>query len=306
MVRNKVAVLGVDKRMEGLKKRQDRVEEQMNNERERLRRERAEEMRERELRRKSVVLHRVEEAGDWARTAEERREWDVKSVEKIFRTLKLELCRKVIKFCRRVGEKGDEPRPMVVGLNREYQKEDFLEAAKDRKNTDFENVGIALDQTQEQRKDEVEMGQEAERRNANFSEDDRAKNLGVDGSGEERRKTSDKRNKERRRRSERRRTTSEQRRSTPTRRMGASAERRRGTSSERRSNRTQPAIDGSSESEHGREGRSRRERTADQTGERRNDRRKEYKEQPNSKRNREENGSDEERVPQPQPSPAAM
>ena len=100
----------------------------------------------------------------------------------------------------------------------------------------------------------------------------------MDGGGEERRKTSDKRNKERRRRSERRRTTSEQRRSTPTRRMGASAERRRGTSSERRSNRTQPATDGSSESEHGREGRSRRERTADQTGERRNDRRKDYKE----------------------------
>ena len=101
----------------------------------------------------------------------------MKSIENIFRTLKLELCRKVIKFCRRVGEKGDEPRPMVVGLNREYQKEDFLEAAKDLKNTDFENVGIAPDLTREQRKDEVEMGQEAERRNANFSEDNRAKNL---------------------------------------------------------------------------------------------------------------------------------
>ena len=60
----------------------------MNNER--LRRERVEEMRERELRRKNVVLHRVDEAGDWAKTAEERREWDAKSIENIFRALKNE------------------------------------------------------------------------------------------------------------------------------------------------------------------------------------------------------------------------
>ena len=73
----------------------------MNNER--LRRERVEEMRERELRRKNVVLHRVDEAGDWAKTAEERREWDAKSIENIFRALKMDLSRRAVKFCRRVG-----------------------------------------------------------------------------------------------------------------------------------------------------------------------------------------------------------
>ena len=81
----------------------------MNNER--LRRERVEEMRERELRRKNVVLHRVDEAGDWAKTAEERREWDAKSIETIFRALKMDLSRRAVKFCRRVGEKDDEPTP---------------------------------------------------------------------------------------------------------------------------------------------------------------------------------------------------
>ena len=66
---------------------------------------------------------------------------------------------------------------MVVGLNRESLKEDLLEAAKDLRNTEFETVRIAADLTREQRKDEADMVQEAERRNADLSEDDRAKNL---------------------------------------------------------------------------------------------------------------------------------
>ena len=302
VVRNEVAVLGVDKRMDGLEKRQDRVEEQMNNERERLRRERAEEMRERELRRKSVVLHRVEEAGDWARTAEERREWDVKSVEKIFRALKLELCRKAIKFCRRVGEKGDEPRPMVVGLNREYQKEDFLEAAKDLKNTDFENVAIAPDLTREQRKDEVEMGQEAERRNANLSEDDRAKNLvwmAVGRKGEKRLIKGTRREGEDQRGGGLlpSRGGAHQRGGWGPRQRGGGGPHQRGGAT----GRNPPLTAAASQSTAGRGGAGEREQLIELMTGGRNTRN-------NSKRNREENGSDEERVPpsQPQPSPAGM
>ena len=42
-------------------------------ERERVRKERIEETRERDVRRKNVVIHRIVEAGDWAKTIEERR-----------------------------------------------------------------------------------------------------------------------------------------------------------------------------------------------------------------------------------------
>ena len=52
VVRNEVAVLEVDKRMDRVEKRQDKVEDMITNERERLRRERVEEMRERELRKR--------------------------------------------------------------------------------------------------------------------------------------------------------------------------------------------------------------------------------------------------------------
>ena len=101
-----------------------------------------------------------------------------------------------------------------------------------------EKVVIAADLTREQWKEEADMVQEAERRNANLSEYDRAKKLVWMAEG--------------------------RRRNTPARRMGASAERRRRTSPERRrSNRKQSATDSSNEPEHSRKGRSRREGEAD-------------------------------------------
>ena len=36
-----------------------------------------------------MVIHRIVEAGDWAKTIKDRREWDIKSCENIFRALKL-------------------------------------------------------------------------------------------------------------------------------------------------------------------------------------------------------------------------
>ena len=105
------------------------VEEQAANERERLRKERVNETREREIRKKNVIMHRVEEAGEEVETYEERRNWDVRKCEEIFTTLKLNLTGENIKFCRRVGERGEEPRPLIVGMFREYQKEDIMDAA---------------------------------------------------------------------------------------------------------------------------------------------------------------------------------
>ena len=63
-----------------------------------------------------------------------------------------------------------------MGLYREYQKEDILDAAPGLKDTPFAEVGIMPDLTQEQRRDEAEMVQEAHRRNEEMSEEDKAKN----------------------------------------------------------------------------------------------------------------------------------
>jgi hypothetical protein len=166
------------KRMDSIEVRQLNVEQIIEQERERMRKERAEEMREREMRRKNVVIHRVGEAGDGARTAEERREWDLRSCDNIFKALNLNMrSQDAVRFCRRVGEKGDGPRPLIVGLRREWQKEDLLENAKHLRNTQFAETVIIPDLTIEQRKEEAEMNSEAERRNRNLTQEDREKNL---------------------------------------------------------------------------------------------------------------------------------
>jgi hypothetical protein len=62
-------------------------------------------------------------------------------------------------------------------MRREWQKEDLLDKAKDLRNTSFAEVAIIPDLTLEQRKEEAEMSSEAERRNRELTEEDRAKNL---------------------------------------------------------------------------------------------------------------------------------
>jgi hypothetical protein len=178
MIVNEGVMQDTTRRMDKVEDRQTRVEQTMEQERERMRRERAEEMREREIRRKNVVMHRVGEAGEGVKKPEERREWDLQSCNNIFKALNLNMnSQEAVKFCRRVGEKGEGPRPLIVGFRREWQKEDVLENAKHLRNTPFADTVIIPDLTQEQRKEEAEMISEAERRNQELTQEDKAKNL---------------------------------------------------------------------------------------------------------------------------------
>jgi hypothetical protein len=72
-----------------------------------------EEMREREIRRLNLVLHRVEEPSQRIRDGRERMEADKKACVKIFKAMKVPSSSEDIRFCRRIGEKGDEPRPLL-------------------------------------------------------------------------------------------------------------------------------------------------------------------------------------------------
>jgi hypothetical protein len=87
MVRTEGACQDATKRVDAVESRQSRLEKAMEEEREKMRKERMEEMRERDIRRKNVVMHRVGEAGEEARTVEERKEWDLKSCDNIFNPL---------------------------------------------------------------------------------------------------------------------------------------------------------------------------------------------------------------------------
>ena len=177
VVRAEGAVQDVTRRVNTVEERQDKVEDLLDKERERVRRERIDETRERDLRKKNVIIHRMPEAGDDVASVGERKEWDMQSVENLLKAVKLPLTKSAIRFCRRIGERGAEPRPLVVGFMRESHKEDLLEVARELINTAFSEVGVVPDLTQEQRRDEAELNLTAEKRNAERSEDDMAKNL---------------------------------------------------------------------------------------------------------------------------------
>jgi hypothetical protein len=178
VTRSEGIIQDATRRVDNVETRQSKLEQNMEQEREKIRNEMAEEMREREIRRRNVVMHRVGEAGPEVKSVEERKAWDLKSCNNIFRALDLDMdSDSAVKFVRRVGERGEAPRPLVVGLKKEWQKEDLMEKAKHLKNTHFPDVMIVPDLTKEQRKEEAAMTTEAEKRNENLSEEDRAKNL---------------------------------------------------------------------------------------------------------------------------------
>jgi hypothetical protein len=137
-----------------------------------------EEMREREAKWLNVIMHGVQESDAKERSGEKRIEWDMKEIEEIFKVLELSLTREDVKFCRRVGEKGDAPRALIVGFHTEYARSVLLRYTRYLADTEYEDVSVMPDLTKRQRQEELTMKDEAERRNEEeLTEDDLAKNL---------------------------------------------------------------------------------------------------------------------------------
>ena len=175
---NREGVKKLDRKVDGireeLRKRDDKVEKAVREAERRM----EEEWREREAKRLNVVFHCIGEAEDRRATGSERQEWDRKSCVNIFKALKLNLGEDAIRFCRRVGEKKEEPRPMVVGFWAESDKSLLLRNARHLEKTIFKEVTVGPDLTKKQRAEEAEMREEADRRNREeLTEEDVSKNL---------------------------------------------------------------------------------------------------------------------------------
>ena len=136
-----------------------------------------EEMRERETRRLNVIFFGIGELEERNATGMERLDWDKKSCRNIFTALEIDMGVEDLKFCRRIGEKKDEPRPLVVGFHSEVDRAKLLKRAKNLEKTVFTNVSVGPDMTKKQRDEENEMKREAEKRNSQLTEEDRSKNL---------------------------------------------------------------------------------------------------------------------------------
>lgn len=179
MEENREKVKDLDKKVDGLteevKKKDDKVAKAVKEMENRL----CEEWREREAKRMNVILHNVGEAENERASGKERQEWDIKSCYNICGALKLRMGEDAIRFARRVGEKKEEPRPMVVGFWAEADRCLLLKNARYLENHPvFKNVTIGPDLTKKQRAEEEELKKEAERRNEReLTEEDLSKNL---------------------------------------------------------------------------------------------------------------------------------
>jgi hypothetical protein len=155
-----------------------RLEEKMKDMEKRIEERMCEEMRERDIRRLNLVLHHVEEPNHRIKDGKERMEADRKECEKIFKAARARTTGENIKFCRRIGERGDDPRPLLIGLNSEDEKKHLLEKARELQKTVYKDVTIGPDLTHKQRQEEKSLREEVERKNREeITEDDVAKNL---------------------------------------------------------------------------------------------------------------------------------
>lgn len=126
------------------------------------------ELRERHVRRYNVVFYGVgEAAGD--KPVEEKRDWDARSCQNVFDALKLGIKASSLRYLRRVGEKRELPRPLLVGMASVEDKELLLSNAKYLRDTHLHTVGVSTDLTPQEIKEEKEMEREAERRNQDLS-----------------------------------------------------------------------------------------------------------------------------------------
>ena len=136
-----------------------------------------EEMQEREARRLNLVVHGVEEPPESIRANRDRQEMDRCQCEELFRAMRARTKKEDLRFCRRIGEKGPHPRPMVIGLETEEEKRHILFRSRNLQNTRFQDVSIVPDLTRKQRELEDKLRREADERNKYLTAEDQANNL---------------------------------------------------------------------------------------------------------------------------------
>ena len=135
------------------------------------------ELRERDARRLNLVIHGLQEPAENIKDPRGRMEQDKIECERLFVAMKARTRYQAIRFCRRIGERGEDPRPLVFGVFTEEEKRHLLEKARELVYTKYENVTVVPDMTKSQRKGEQQLRDEATRRNNQLTEEDRNKQL---------------------------------------------------------------------------------------------------------------------------------
>ena len=130
------------------------------------------EIREREEKRSNVIVYGIPE-GSAELKGMARKDYDIKQVCDIAKEIDVNLQAKDIKFAKRLGEKGDNSRPIQVGLvDKDVKKVELLRNGKKLKDsTSNYDVYISPDLTKKQREEEKELWSEAQRKNESMEND---------------------------------------------------------------------------------------------------------------------------------------
>ena len=131
-----------------------------------------EELRERQDRKRNLIIHNLPEPENELNN-HDKKEADLKQLDEIFGTLKTSLkSERDVKFLRRIGEKGEQTRPLLIGMTDERDKYAVLSKGRNLARTRFEKISIIPDLTKKQRSEENRMREEAKKRNDELTEED--------------------------------------------------------------------------------------------------------------------------------------
>jgi hypothetical protein len=135
-----------------------------------------EELRERDLRRNNLIIHGLME-DDTQANPRDRVERDKRLCGQLFQAIRTRTRAEDLRFCRRVGERGRDPRPIIIGLRSEEEKRNILERAANLRGTAFDRVSVGPDLTRMQRRAEDKLSSEAEMRNTQLTAIDIERNV---------------------------------------------------------------------------------------------------------------------------------
>jgi hypothetical protein len=134
-----------------------------------------EELRDREARRNNLIIHGLQEVD--IPNPRDRMERDRALCGEILSVIGARTRATDLRFCRRVGERGREARPLVIGVRSEEEKRNILDRAAELRRSSFSNISIGPDMTRMQRRAEDQLAREVETRNNQLTAEDREKNL---------------------------------------------------------------------------------------------------------------------------------
>jgi hypothetical protein len=140
--------------IESLRQEMRRMQARMEDEREARETALCKELRDRELRRLNLIMHGIPEPAQNIQENRARAEADRRQCGEVLATIGVRTRGQDLKFCRRVGERGRDPRPVVIGIRTEEERRYIMDRARMLQGTRFENVAIVPDLTKMQRRAE--------------------------------------------------------------------------------------------------------------------------------------------------------